>query len=69
VFICQEKVAPYLVTIFEPDPIALRIAAERNYMARAVYRRCVEAGHWPAYVDGVAQLALPLWVERQEGVA
>jgi hypothetical protein len=69
VFICQEKVAPYLVTIFEPDPIALRIAAERNYMARAVYRRCVEAGHWPAYVDDVAQLALPLWVERQEGVA
>lgn len=69
VFICQEKTAPYLVTIFEPDPIALRIAAERNYMARAVYRRCVEANHWPAYVDGVAQLALPLWVERQEGVA
>ncbi len=68
-FICQEKTAPYLVTIFEPDPIALRIAAERNYMARSVYRHCTETGHWPAYVDGVAQLALPLWVERQEGTA
>lgn len=66
-FICQEKTAPYLLTIFEPDPIALRIAAERNYMARAVYRHCTETGHWPAYVEGVAQLALPLWAERQEG--
>lgn len=67
VFIAQERTPPYLVTVFTPDVVALRIGAERNHVARCVYARCTETGYWPAYDDGLALLPLPAWAERQEG--
>jgi hypothetical protein len=67
VFIAQEKTAPYLVTVFEPDVVALRIGAARNHVARSVYRRCQETGVWPAYAEGIALLSLPPWAEIREG--
>lgn len=69
VFIAQERTPPYLVTVFTPDATALRIGAERNHIARCVYARCTETGYWPAYDDGLAELPLPAWAERQEGIA
>lgn len=67
VFVAQEKDPPYLVTVFELDHVAMRIGAIRNRRAIDVYLHCTETGHWPAYVDGVAQLALPRWAEIEEG--
>ena len=65
VLIFQEKTPPYLVTVVQPDPVALRIARERNAVALDTYRRCVTTGHWPGYADGVISLALPPWAERE----
>jgi PDDEXK-like domain of unknown function (DUF3799) len=67
VFICQEKTAPYLVTPVELDSTALRIAAMKNRQALQIYAHCTAEDHWPAYVDGIAFLSLPPWVERLEG--
>jgi hypothetical protein len=67
VFVCQEKTPPYLVTIFEPDATAMRIGAIRNRRALAVYAHCQGSGHWPAYEEGIALLALPPWAEIEEG--
>jgi len=67
VFVAQEKTAPYLVTVFEPDHVAMRIGAARNRRAIDVYVHCTKTGHWPAYVDGVHLLALPRWAEIAEG--
>ncbi len=66
-FVFQEKTPPYLVTIVELDPVAQAIGAARNHWARTTYRTCLESGNWPAYVEGVHMLALPRWVEREEG--
>ena len=66
-FIVQEKTPPYLITVVELDPVAQSIGAARNHWARTVYQRCVEAGHWPAYVEGIHMLALPRWAELEEG--
>lgn len=66
VFVAQEKTPPYLVTIFEPDSIAMQIAAAKNRRALQIYAWCTENDHWPAYHEGIALLALPPWVERQE---
>ena len=68
VFVCQEKTAPYLVTVVELDTTAKQIGAVRNQWARSVYARCTETGHWPGYVDGVHLLSLPRWAELQEGI-
>lgn len=66
-FIAQEKTAPYLTTVFEPDGPALRAAAARNHTARTIYQHCTSTGHWPAYHDGVALLSLPRWAELEAG--
>lgn len=69
VFVCQEKQPPYLVTVYEPDPIAMRVAAELNVQARHTWRWCTDTGRWPGYSDDEPlQLALPRWAEIEAGV-
>jgi len=65
VLIAQEKTPPYLVTVAQPDPSAMRIGAHLNREALRVYRECTESGRWPGYTDDVAMISLPGWVERQ----
>ena len=68
VFICQEKTPPYVVTVYQPDPIAMRVGLEQALQARHVWQWCTSTGRWPAYTDEVAQLALPRWAELEAGV-
>jgi hypothetical protein len=70
VFVVQEKTPPYLVTVVQPDPPALRIGAHLNREAIDTYRSCIETGRWPGYSDDVEIVSLPHWIEREyEGVA
>lgn len=64
VLVAQEKTPPYLVTVAEPDAMALRIGRHLNRQAIDLYRRCVDTGRWPGYADDVALVGLPAWVER-----
>lgn len=61
--IFQEKEPPYLVTVVEPDPVALRIGRALNRQAVDLYRECSESGRWPGYADDVIRLGLPPWAE------
>jgi hypothetical protein len=61
----QEKDPPYLVTVAEPDPIALRAAREDNRRALEKYAECVGTDTWPGYAQDVIPLALPSWAERR----
>jgi hypothetical protein len=61
VFVCQEKTAPYLVTVVEMDATARRIGAARNRRALEVFAECTESGVWPGYSDDIAYLSLPTW--------
>ncbi|MFL6141608.1 MAG: PD-(D/E)XK nuclease-like domain-containing protein [Labedaea sp.] len=64
VFVVQEKSAPYLVNLVEPDVVALRWGAIQNECAREIYRRCSESGQWPGY-RGVELAALPAYAENR----
>ncbi|MFF9639423.1 PD-(D/E)XK nuclease-like domain-containing protein [Streptomyces bacillaris] len=66
VFVCQEKTAPYLITVFEPDMSALRIAARKNRRAITTFAKCTESGYWPGYSDGIEYLSLPPYAERRD---
>lgn len=68
VFIAQEKTPPYLVSIFQPDAIAMRVGAEQALQARHVWSWCTGQGRWPSYSDEVLQLALPRWAEIEAGL-
>jgi hypothetical protein len=59
VLIFQEKTAPYLVTIVQPDSAALDVGRTRNRKALDVYRTCTETGEWPGYGDAVQLVTLP----------
>ncbi|MDR7278907.1 PD-(D/E)XK nuclease-like domain-containing protein [Catenuloplanes atrovinosus] len=65
VFVAQEKTPPYLVTVFEPDLMALRIGAYLNRQAIDLYAQCVATGRWPGYSDDVELISLPPWVESR----
>ena len=65
VFVFQEKTAPYVVTVVEPDPTSLRIGAHLNREAIRVYRECVRTDTWPGYSTGVELVPLPAWAEKR----
>jgi hypothetical protein len=65
VFICQEKNPPYLVTVIEPDHIAMRIGKTLNQQAIGIYDWCRRNDTWPGYSDDIVSIALPRWVEAQ----
>lgn len=67
VFICQEKAPPYLVTVIEPDHVAMRIGKTRNRRAIDIYDYCVRNDTWPGYADDIALVSLPPWAEIEEG--
>lgn len=67
-FIVQEAVPPYLVTVVELPDELIDLAAERNRMARQMYRDCTESGLWPGYLpnDQIARPEAPAWALRKD---
>ncbi len=75
----QEKTAPYLVHVTEPDPAALAAGRDRNRRAMDVFARCTAAGRWPGWGEDpmcrspltITRLGMPRWAEVQHdaGVA
>jgi hypothetical protein len=64
-FIAQEKVKPYVVTVFKLDDEALRIGRIENRQAIDVYAKCLETGVWPGYVDGPVYASVPSYIARE----
>lgn len=65
VFVFQEKDAPYVVTVSEPEGFALRVGRELNRRAIEIYKKCSDTGRWPGYSDEVVPTPLPAWVENR----
>ncbi|MER7813853.1 PD-(D/E)XK nuclease-like domain-containing protein [Streptomyces sp. NPDC096153] len=68
VFVCQEKTAPYVVTVVEMDATARRIGAARNRRALELFAECTATGYWPGYSDEIAYLSLPAWAETRDSL-
>jgi len=63
--IFQEKTPPYLVTVAQPDHVAMRIGRDLNREALELYAQCAADDHWPGYSEEVELIPLPTWYERQ----
>ncbi|MDT0472971.1 PD-(D/E)XK nuclease-like domain-containing protein [Streptomyces sp. DSM 41014] len=66
VFVCQEKTAPYVITVIEVNATARRIGAARNRRALETFARCTATGYWPGYSDDVVPTALPGYAETRD---
>lgn len=64
-FVFQEKTPPYLVTVVQPDAMALRVGRDLNRRAVEVYRECLLTGRWPGYSEDVELVGLPAWAENR----
>lgn len=59
--VVQEKVAPYLVSVWDIDPEYIRHGEADMDEALALYRQCMESGQWPGYPNEVQTLTAPDW--------
>lgn len=59
-WIVQEKKPPYIVTVIGIDEAELAYAAERNRLARQMFRDCTESDVWPGYIDDCSVASVSL---------
>lgn len=64
--VAQETTAPYLVSVWELDPLAIRQGESDMDEAIATYQRCMESGQWPGYPDEIQTLSPPDWALDDE---
>ena len=60
-FVCQEKVAPYLVSVVELSAELLLMGEQRNAQAVRLFKECRATGVWPGYPDRVQLATAPTW--------
>lgn len=63
--VVQEKTAPYLVSVVQLTEVAMDAGRHENRKAIRQFAQCMKTGHWPPYVEGVAQVGLPGWAENR----
>lgn len=63
--VVQETRKPYLVTVAQPDPTAMRMGAIRCRQALDLYAECVRDNRWPGYSDDVVLAELPPWETKE----
>jgi exodeoxyribonuclease VIII len=56
-----EKTPPHAVAVYTLDEDAVTKGYAAVRMDMATLAECVRTDHWPAYSDGVQELALPRW--------
>lgn len=63
-FVTQEKEPPYIVSVFEPDPIDVAWGKIVMLKARQLYQSCKAADHWPGYIEDVEIVSLPVYAHQ-----
>lgn len=65
-FVVQEKVPPYLVTVAEPDALSLEAGRFYNRQARQVFAECTRTNYWPGFSDhDPIVVSLPPWAQNR----
>ena len=65
-FIAQEKVPPYLVSVHECRDWQLQRGRALNRNAIDRYAHCLETNDWPGYGDGIHTVDLPTYINYRE---
>lgn len=63
-FVFQEKVAPFLITVIELDAPAMAYGAAKVARALEVFAECLATDTWPGYSDDIELISLPAWATR-----
>lgn len=63
-FLAWEKTSPYAFAVYELPPSIVEEGRAMMRKALDTYATCRKANHWPAYGDGVQELAFKRWNYR-----
>lgn len=66
-FVFQEKQAPYLVKVIEPDAEMIATGQRVAREGRELMAECLKTDTWPGYGDGVDKASLRPWVLGKVG--
>lgn len=61
VFVAVEKTDPWACAVYEIDEASIEAGDRMLDSAIDRYRRCMDAGHWPAYAPTITRVGLPVW--------
>jgi exodeoxyribonuclease VIII len=64
--VAQEKTRPYAVNVFVADETMLDQGRREYLDDLSAYRECLELDVWPAYLEQVQALILPVWAQERE---
>src|SRR6266705_4926277 len=64
-FVAQENSPPYALTICEMSEAVMTMGRKKLQRAIDLWRACIEADHWPAYVNRVIVPEYPGWQETR----
>lgn len=67
VLIAAEKDPPYAIAVYELESASIEIGRKRYRAHLTEWARCMEAGRFPAYGDGLDLISLPAWAFKNEG--
>jgi hypothetical protein len=65
IFIVQEKVPPYLVSVVQLDAEAIEVGRRINRRAIDLYAKCRANNEWPGYDNTIHTVGLPAWLLKQ----
>lgn len=61
VFVAVEKASPYAKAVYELPPSIVEEGRAIIRKSLNTYAECLRTNNWPAYADGVQELAFPKW--------
>lgn len=64
--VAQESTAPYLVSVWELDDLAIQQGESDMDEAIAIYQQCKQSGEWPGYPDEIQTMSPPDWALDDE---
>lgn len=64
-FVVQEREPPYLVSVIQPDGMAIEWGHILNAKAREKFAACIADNRWPGYGDRAVTISLPTYAVFQ----
>lgn len=64
-FVVQEQEPPYEITVARCDPAARVIGEKMVSAAFLLWRKCVEANHWPGYPGEIVTAEFPAYMDTR----
>ncbi len=65
IYFSQEKTEPFATAMYKAEPKMIDFGRKKYRAALDKIIRCKQTNHWPSYHEGIENLTLPVWAEKE----